>query len=53
MSAAGSDECGDTPAATLLPQALSLISEPFLMPMRLHAFAALMLGDFRLPSFLK
>jgi len=31
--------------------ALRLISEALLVPMRLHAFAALMLGNFRLASF--
>ena len=33
--------------------ALRLISEALLVPMRLHAFAAFMLGNFRLASFLK
>ena len=38
---------------TLALTALRLISEALLVPMRLHAFAALMLGNFRLASFLK
>jgi len=33
--------------------ALELIPQSFLMPMRLHAFAALVLGNFCFPSFLK
>ena len=36
---------------TLALAALRLISEALLVPMRLHAFAALMLGNFRLASF--
>jgi hypothetical protein len=34
-------------------RALRLISQPLLMPMRLHALAALMLGNFRFASFLE
>src|ERR1043165_7171835 len=36
---------------TLALDALRLISEALLVSMRLHAFAALMLGNFRLASF--
>jgi hypothetical protein len=36
---------------TLALAALRLISEALLVPMRLHAFAALMLGNFRFASF--
>lgn len=32
---------------------LRLVPETFLVPMRLHALAALMLGNFRFASFLK
>jgi hypothetical protein len=32
---------------------LRLIAQPLLVPMRLHAFAALMLGNFRFASFLE
>ena|SRR6266481_5339573 len=32
---------------------LHLITQTFLVPMRLHALAALMLGNFCFPSFLK
>jgi hypothetical protein len=32
---------------------LELVSQPLLVPVRLHAFAALMLGNFCFPSFLK
>ena len=38
---------------TVALAALRLISEALLVPMRLHAFAAFMLGNFRLASFLK
>ena len=38
---------------TLALTALRLISKALLVPMRLHAFAAFMLGNFRLASFLK
>jgi hypothetical protein len=32
---------------------LRLVAQPLLVPMRLHPLAALMLGDFRLASFLE
>ena len=32
---------------------LRFVPEPLLMPMRFHALAALMLGNFRFASFLK
>jgi hypothetical protein len=36
-----------------LRRALRLIPEAFLVPIRFHALAALMLGNFRFASFLK
>ena len=38
---------------TLALTALRLISEALLVPIRFHALAALMLGNFRFASFLK
>ena len=54
MSAAVSHACGPHVATTVIDKLLlCLISEPLLMPIRLHAFAALMLGNFGLASFLE
>jgi hypothetical protein len=44
---------GDTPLRPIDKLCLSLVSEPFLVPVRLHALAALVLGNFRFASFLE
>src|SRR5438067_6801376 len=53
LAGCASHGCGRRPVVASRQLLLCFVSEPFLMPIRFHAFATLMLRNFRFSSFLE